>query len=87
MRIFASTRRDRCASCEAPLDVDPVYRMDEAYCCVGCADGGPCICLYEQDLADDGVDHLGMPFAMPSPAETEPAVPAWREDAFAGRRQ
>jgi hypothetical protein len=39
--------------------------MDELYCCLGCAGGGPCICLYEADLAEDGVDHLGLPFAVP----------------------
>ncbi|HET7581749.1 MAG TPA: hypothetical protein VFL75_03215 [Candidatus Limnocylindria bacterium] len=38
----------------------PVYRMDEAYCCVGCAEGGPCVCSYEADLAEDGVDRLGL---------------------------
>jgi hypothetical protein len=49
--------------------------MDELYCCLGCATGGPCICTYETDLADDGVDHLGMPFRVPgSPAlEAEPS--------------
>jgi hypothetical protein len=38
--------------------------MDETYCCTGCAAGGPCLCTYEADLADDGVNHLGLPFAM-----------------------
>jgi hypothetical protein len=49
--------------------------MDELYCCLGCAGGGPCVCLYETDLADDGVDHLGMPFVVPgSPVpEGEPS--------------
>jgi hypothetical protein len=64
MRIFAGPKRGYCASCEALLIDRPVYRMDEAYCCLGCAQNGPCICTYEQDLADDGVDHLGLPFAM-----------------------
>jgi hypothetical protein len=39
--------------------------MDEAYCCIGCAGNGPCVCTYEADLADDGVDNLGHPFASP----------------------
>jgi hypothetical protein len=62
MRTFASPRRGYCASCDGVITDRPVYRMDEAYCCTGCADGAPCICTYEQDLADDGVDHLGLPF-------------------------
>lgn len=58
-------RRGQCASCEGAAP-NPVFRMDERYCCLGCADGGPCICLYETDLADDAVDHLGLPFALPA---------------------
>jgi hypothetical protein len=38
----------------------PVYRMDEAYCCLGCAEAGPCTCDYEVDLAADGVSNLGL---------------------------
>jgi hypothetical protein len=51
--------------------------MDEAYCCIGCAHGGPCVCTYEADLAEDGVDGLGLlatpvataPVAVPEPAQ------------------
>lgn len=64
MRLFASPRRGHCASCDGAITSWPVYRMDEAYCCLGCAGGGPCICTYEADLADDGVDGLGLPFPM-----------------------
>lgn len=64
MRVFASPSRGYCASCDSFITGRTVYRMDEAYCCVGCAAGGPCLCTYEADLADDGVDHLGLPFAM-----------------------
>jgi hypothetical protein len=60
MRMFASPRRGFCASCEGEIIGRPVYRMDEAYCCVGCSAGGPCVCNYEADLADDGVDRLGL---------------------------
>lgn len=63
MHTFANPRRGYCASCDGLITDRPFYRMDEAYCCVGCAHGGPCICTYEQDLAEDGVDHLGLPFA------------------------
>lgn len=77
MRRYASPRRGYCASCEGTITGRPVYYMDEAYCCLGCAHGGPCMCTYEQDLAEDGVDHLGLPFATdvaatgPEPEELE----------------
>ncbi len=64
MRTYSSPRRGYCASCETLLTSRPVYRMDETYCCAGCAQGGPCVCTYEADLAEDGVDHLGLPFRM-----------------------
>jgi len=64
MRMFNSPQRGRCASCEGTISGRPVYRMDEAYCCDGCVAGGPCICAYDADLADDGVDGLGLPFAL-----------------------
>ncbi len=64
MHTFASPRRGYCASCDGAITDRPVYRKDEAYCCLGCAGNGPCICTYEQDLADDGVNNLGLPFPM-----------------------
>jgi hypothetical protein len=72
MHTFASPRRGYCASCDGVITDRPVYRMDEAYCCLGCAQNGPCTCTYEQDLAEDGVDHLGLPFAMELVAAAEP---------------
>lgn len=76
MRTFTKIPRGRCASCEGEITSTPVYKMDEAYCCTGCAEGGPCVCLYEADLASDGVDHLGLPFPMtefePGESETAP---------------
>ena len=72
MRIYASPRRGYCASCEMLLTARPVYHMDETYCCLGCAQGGPCMCSYEVDLASDGVDHLGLPF-MEQAVEIAPA--------------
>ncbi|NJD28902.1 MAG: hypothetical protein FIA92_11470 [Chloroflexi bacterium] len=60
MRKFRLPRPGYCAACEGVITTRPVYRMDEAYCCIGCAEGGPCVCNYEADLADDGVDHLGL---------------------------
>ena len=67
MHTFASPKRGYCASCDGVITNQPVYRMDEAYCCIGCAQNGPCICTYEQDLADDGVNNLGLPFPMEQP--------------------
>jgi hypothetical protein len=77
MRVFASPRRGHCASCDGAIAASPVYRMDEAYCCIGCAEGGPCICTYEADQAEDGVDGLGLPF--PEPALTDGARERGRE--------
>jgi hypothetical protein len=65
MSAFITPRHDTCASCEIPLLGWPLYRSNEAFCCVGCADGGPCLCTYESDRADDGVDGLGLPFGRP----------------------
>ena len=73
LRIYQEPRRGHCACCEFELTTRPVYRHDEAYCCLGCAGGGPCVCTYEADLADDGVDGIGMPFAVP--ARTRAAEP------------
>lgn len=88
MRKFKSPKRGYCASCEGFITARPVYRMDEAYCCVGCAAGGPCVCNYEADLADDGVNGLGLlapvetttePVAVPDAETAEPAIYAWSE--------
>ena len=71
MRTFAEPRRGYCASCDGVITDRPVYQMDEAYCCLGCAGSGPCICTYEQDLADDGVDHIGLPFPATAPVRSD----------------
>lgn len=71
MRTYLSPQRGHCASCEGEIIGQPIYRMDEIYCCVGCANFGPCICSYEADLADDGVDGLGLPFALPERVDSD----------------
>jgi hypothetical protein len=73
MRIYSSPRRGHCASCELQLTGRPVYFMDETYCCTGCANGGPCVCTYELDMADDGVNGMGLPFAVETEPVAEPA--------------
>lgn len=85
MRTYASPRRGLCASCEGVITGRPVYRMDEAYCCSGCSVGGPCTCSYEVDAADDGVDGLGLPFAVEVEVPELAREPRDRE--YAGRRQ
>ena len=49
MSAFITPRCDNCASCEVP-HWQAAYRMDEAFCCTGCADRGPCVCTYESDM-------------------------------------
>jgi hypothetical protein len=66
MRAYTEPRRGHCASCEGEITGRPLYQMDEAYCCTGCGDGGPCSCTYEADLFEDGVDGLGLPFGSPA---------------------
>jgi hypothetical protein len=38
----------RCANCDIEILWPPVYRQGIAYCCTGCAAGGPCNCDYSQ---------------------------------------
>jgi hypothetical protein len=78
MRTFTTPLHGYCASCDGLLIDRPVYRMDEAYCCLGCAEGGPCFCTYEADLNSDGVDHLGLPFPMTPVVAATPAPAADR---------
>ncbi len=62
-----------CANCEGEIPSFPVFRRDLLFCCTGCADAGPCTCLYEQDLADDDVDRLGPPFPAPGWSHADPS--------------
>jgi hypothetical protein len=64
--------------------------MDETYCCAGCAQGGPCICSYEADLADDGVDGLGLLFSVTPPVVADTPtreLPAARSETPARDRE
>jgi|FLYL01.1.fsa_nt_gi hypothetical protein len=36
----------RCHSCDIEIASGEVTAGGRAYCCAGCADGGPCICTY-----------------------------------------
>jgi hypothetical protein len=37
----------RCANCGAEIPWKPVVHREHAYCCGGCAQGGPCYCSYD----------------------------------------
>lgn len=39
----------RCASCDIELEGETLVVDGTAYCCAGCAQGGPCVCTYEGD--------------------------------------
>lgn len=39
----------RCGSCEIELTGSPLLVDGKAFCCAGCAEGGPCTCTYEGD--------------------------------------
>jgi hypothetical protein len=85
MSAFITPKHDICASCEITLTGWPLYRADEAFCCPGCADGGPCVCTYESDLAHDGVDGLGLPFGLPVAVPPTAATPTPTPERIAAR--
>ena len=55
--------RHACANCRRTFTATPFYGRDETFCCRSCESRHLCTCLVEVDLADDGVDGLGLPFA------------------------
>jgi hypothetical protein len=42
-----------CATCEITIAGAPIYHDGAAFCCAGCAAGGPCICSYDDEPAAD----------------------------------
>lgn len=38
----------RCANCDIEILWTPTIARETAYCCTGCAAGGPCNCDYSQ---------------------------------------
>src|SRR4051794_1886327 len=62
-----------CATCELEVPWTPVRRVDKAFCCTGCAVGGPCTCSYDDFNTEDTsmsttntiVDTRASPRAMP----------------------
>ncbi len=49
----------RCTSCDIEILWPPVVVQGKAYCCTGCAAGGPCSCDYSQyrSITISGVIH------------------------------
>jgi hypothetical protein len=41
-----------CDSCGIEIEAGPesITAPDGAFCCAGCARGGPCVCTYQHDL-------------------------------------
>lgn len=37
----------RCANCHLEITWEPILVQGQAYCCGGCAQGGPCYCSYD----------------------------------------
>jgi hypothetical protein len=37
----------RCANCGVEIPWRPTFLRGSAYCCGGCAQGGPCYCSYD----------------------------------------
>src|SRR5438046_2977456 len=50
-----------CATCELEVPWTPVRRGARAYCCEGCAVGGPCSCSYD-DISGGGTGADPIPY-------------------------
>lgn len=59
-----------CANCYIPIAGTPVMVDGEAYCCRGCAAGGPCICSYSNEETP------------PSPGETKASIVVSKEEVL-----
>jgi hypothetical protein len=44
----------RCANCDIEILWSPLLVQGKAFCCAGCAAGGPCSCDYSQYLQVEG---------------------------------
>ena len=67
-----------CAACHQRFTTATVFRADVTYCCDACAGGQLCTCRAEEDLAEDGVDRISVPFpaeGLPEVVEEVPLVP------------
>ena len=48
----------KCANCGIVIHWQPTLVDDRAYCCPGCADGGPCACDYDNLPQPGTIQHL-----------------------------
>jgi 6-pyruvoyltetrahydropterin/6-carboxytetrahydropterin synthase len=66
-----------CANCFIDFAWQPVMLEDEAFCCAGCAQGGPCICTYREEpvTAAPSVPPLTVTPEPPAQPEEERPVP------------
>jgi hypothetical protein len=55
-----------CESCGIKIAPGPesVSTRDGAFCCAGCARGGPCVCTYEHDLGRYPPSHYAKPISL-----------------------
>ena len=62
----------RCATCDIEILWPPIVAQGKAYCCTGCAAGGPCSCDYSQyrSVKISGVIHYSG-LAEPQRRETQ----------------
>jgi hypothetical protein len=42
-----------CVTCEVEIVGHATFYVGLPFCCAGCVAGGPCICSYDGDAADD----------------------------------
>ncbi len=64
----------RCANCGLEIGWEPIVLEGRAYCCGGCACGGPCYCSY--DLPEDGLPPRWQPEKLDSRKDEAPTVRA-----------
>ncbi|MCH7740406.1 MAG: sigma-70 family RNA polymerase sigma factor [Chloroflexi bacterium] len=76
--------RHECANCFALFSWDPMAVHGEAYCCAGCADGGPCFCTYEgpSQTAPEPERPAEEPAPTPAAEEDEPELETETEPAL-----
>ena len=53
MSHLSTERPFTCGTCDLEISVAPVFHVGLAFCCSGCAAGGPCICSYDEEVIDD----------------------------------
>jgi hypothetical protein len=49
-----------CQSCGIVIRWQPTIVEDRTYCCIGCAQGGPCVCDYDNLPRVDEINALAL---------------------------